>query len=382
MFYNFNPSGSNHNADVNSFQRPVVESFWFETLQSGKRQPYGCGKICQADRQEIYHWSPKYTEILGGTNAINISFHPLPSGHYCLSRTCFSSDFLSALHSVNPSNPSWNGQITDVSSADELMSLGHRTTMEMPKVRLFTLAWVIPVETFRLFSSHALTLYRSLKTEAIGCQVTPDGQIEGRSVTPSQTVKSILKTLARRRRLPFPNGEFDALLKQDCSMIIYGKANLISWFDDRLTAMSVQERENTTFCTSLKFSPARPFLMTGIGASQKELRRIGQKFSLPVWDVRKRNAKSTDVVKPFKDDELIKLWECLKGSLWGDRDKYAQGIQLWREYRNHHKATAESALASLLQWSLDAYRGLDAMQFKQTQQVHAMIDMLDELLKS
>ena len=122
--------------------------------------------------------------------------------------------------------------------------------------------------------------------------------------------------------------------------------------------------------------------MTGIGKSNAELRRVRKHFSVPVWDVRRFNAKTSGCSKPFADDELINLWECLKESFWGAKDRYQQGIKLWNEYRQKHPATAESALETLLQWSLDAYRGLDAMQFKQTQQVHAMIDMLDELFSN
>ena len=118
------------------------------------------------------------------------------------------------------------------------------------------------------------------------------------------------------------------------------------------------------------------------GKSNAELRRVRKHFSLPIWDVRRFAAKTTGGSKPFTDPELIKLWECLKESLWGSKDKYQQGVELWNECRLKHPATAESALETLLEWSLDAYRGLDAMQFKQTQQVHAMVDMLDELFSN
>ncbi|MBR5160568.1 MAG: hypothetical protein IKW80_02990 [Thermoguttaceae bacterium] len=382
MLYNSNSSDRNHDSSAHSYERPTVESFWFETLSNGKRQPYGCGAVCQSDKREIYHWSPGYSDLLGGIHAVNVSFHPLPSGRYCLSRTFWASDFPSALRSARHSNVSLTRRQVDTSSLEDLMALRQQAAMETPKVRMFTHAWVIFPQTLRLFGSHPLSLYRALRKESIGCQVTPDGQVYGQSVSPKETVIATLKTLSRRKSLPLPNGEFDAMLEQDCSMIIFGKTNLLSWFDDRLSAMSVSERESTSFCTSLKFSPDRPFLMTGIGKSNAELRRVRKHFSLPVWDVRRFNAKTSGCSKPFADDELIKLWECLKESLWGNKDKYQQGVELWNEYRQKRPAMAESALETLLQWSLDAYRGLDAMQFKQTQQVHAMIDMLEELFSN
>ena len=380
MFYNSNPSDFNQDINAHSYERSRVESFWFETLSTGKRQPYGCGAVCQSDKQEIYHWSPGYSDLLGGLNAINISFHPLPSGNYCLSRTFWASDFPSALRNARQTNVSLTRHLVDASSMEELMALKQQAAMELPKVRMFTHAWAICPQTLRLFGAHPLSLYRALIKERIGYQVTPDGHVYGQSVSPQETVRATLKTLSHRKRLPFPNGEFDAMLEQDCSMIIFGKANLLSWFDDRLTTMSVSERESTSFCTSLKFSPNRPFLMTGIGKSNAELRRIRKQYSLPIWDVRQYTSKTTGSSKPFTDPELIKLWECLKESLWGNREKYLQGVQLWNKYRKEHQTTADSALESLLQWSLDAYRGLDAMQFKKTQQVHAMVDMLDELI--
>ena len=119
--------------------------------------------------------------------------------------------------------------------------------------------------------------------------------------------------------------------------------------------------------------------MTGIGKSTAELLRVRKQYNLPVWDVRRFAPITSGCSKPFADDELIKLWECLKESLLGNKDKHQQGVELWNEYRDKHPATAESALETLLQWSLDAYRGLDAMQLKQTHQVHAMVDMLEEL---
>ena len=382
MLYNSNPSDYNHDSSAHSYERPTVESFWFETLSNEKRQPYGCGAVCQSDKREIYHWSPGYSDLLGGMRAVNVSFHPLPSGRYCLSRTFWASDFPSALRSARQSNVSYTRRQVDTSSMEELMALRQEAAMETPKVRMFTHAWVICPQTLRLFGSQPLSLYKTLRKEQIGCQVTPDGQVYGQSVSPKETVIATLKTLSRRKSLPLPNGEFDAMLEQNCSMIVYGKTNLLSWFDDRLTAMSVSERESTSFCTSLKFSPDRPFLMTGIGKSNAELRRIRKQYNLPVWNVQRLTAKTMGCSKPFTDPDLIKLWECLKESFWGSKDKYQQGVELWNEYRQKHPATTESALETLLQWSLDAYRGLDVMQLKQSQQIHAMIDMLEELISN
>lgn len=337
----------------------LVESLWFESQIGGSRRECASGKICKEDRKEIYHWSAGYSDLLGGLRAFNLSFHPLPSGRFCLSRTFYASDFSSALKDVRP-----NKALSSDSS-----------------YRLYTHAWVIPNQTLRYFGNHALALYRALQREEIGVTVNSGGVIAGQTPSACETVRCMIRTLASRSKSRLPSGEWEAMLESSGSLLVFGQSNLLPWFNRQLSVMSMRQREEISFCTSLRFSSRRPFQITGIGKSGRELRRAEKKFDLPVWDIRQNQTNSNPAeIKPFMDPELIQLWECLKECFWGDSSKYHQGVQLWNQYRQRHGASVDQARETLLEWSIDAYDGLEKMQMKHTQQVYAMVDMLDALL--
>ncbi len=354
-------SDSHENDGSNNKNSRLVESLWFESERGGKRHVLGSGILCREDRQEILHWSAGYSDLIGGYKAVNLSFHPLPSGKYCLSRTRYAPDFSTAL-------------------------VG-KTTNEQEKrpnliARMFTHAWIITPETLRYFGNQPLSIYSALKHEKIGCCVARDGFIPAEVLSVKGTVGSIIRSLAKRSKSSLPSGEFDVLLEQTSSLIIYGKSCLLPWLNNQLNVMSAAQRNEISFCTSLKFSSKRPFKLTGIGKSKRELNRVNAKYLIPVWDVRRFTPTDITVEgKPFADPELIQIWECLKESFLGNRDKCNQSIQLWNQYRQTHSSSVESARESLLEWSTDAYRGLGRLQNKQPRQIRVMLDMLDALLQ-
>lgn len=357
-----------------------------ESLLSRKGLPdvLAVGSVCDDDLGEILNWSiPRY-DFLGGPRGKNLSFHPLPSGRYCLSCSFWAKDFPSALKYRRPEK--LVHQRIHLVSADTNKPLAKQLNLircanAFPEETygLYTHCMIVSQDTLGCFANHPFILFEALRRGRIGCQRPEKGRIAGSELSTDATIRSLVHSLSQFHSSPVDYESFLLLAQREDSVVVFGRENLWNWFSGLFNQIAPSRRLDYSFCTAAPFSPQRPFHITGIGKNRMEWRRLKRDYGqIPRWNVLPENTEKPPV--KASDPDLIYLWRYLKESFWGDRDKFLQGIQLWKEYCQKNSSMVDSARESLLEWSVNAYQGIQGMQMKELRQMDAMMDMIDILL--
>ncbi len=208
-----------------------------EIFYTGKKTPniLAVGSVCDDDLGELVNWSIPRIDFLPGINGKNISFHPLPSGKYCISCTFWSPDFDSALEYRRPKRISAaRCFIPTVSSRLPLAAQLDKSCQEetFPEYTngLFTHCMVVSQETLGCFSNHPFVLFEALRRDRIGCQKPDNCRIPGSKLSTDATIRSLVHSLSQFQHSPIDYEPFLMLAQREYSVVVYGRGNLCNWF--------------------------------------------------------------------------------------------------------------------------------------------------------
>jgi hypothetical protein len=208
--------------------------------------------ISAADAHELAAWAPAYDSLSdAGPQAASFSFHPLPSGSFCLSRT------VAAAPGDSRGAP-----------------------------RIVTHCLVAAPAVLERFANHPFALYHAATfgRAPVVVDEVPERlealQFEGRAAAVDQLL------LARLAVNPGPRwmgALVAAALDSVCLAVTNGSPaeELISGL---LNCLPVSCRTEFSFATGLRFSPQRPFRIIASSSTVAELRALECRYNLTVLD--------------------------------------------------------------------------------------------------
>jgi hypothetical protein len=207
--------------------------------------------VCETDARELAIWCPSHDALLSpAPNAVSYSFHPLPSGNHCISRT-------------TPSGSEYSGR---------------------GGFRVYTQCLIVPPKVLLRFGNNPFALLRAALAGGMlrVYDKTPEELPPLRLLGSASAVdEQLLARLAKNPGGKWMAAAIEATLDSVVATL-GGNLPAEHLIAGVINCFPIRCRTELSFATGLKFSTQRPFRLMAFSGEADEQRRMERTYSLTV----------------------------------------------------------------------------------------------------
>jgi hypothetical protein len=237
--------------------------------------------VTDEDARELTTWCPSHDAMLSDDpEATSINFHRLPSGCYCVSRTC--------LAGSEYSGRGW---------------------------QVYSQCFLVRPDVLRRFANHPILFFQAavagghVRVLRNMPESLPSFELAGRGAAIDQrSLERVLMDLGARRLAAIVGSALGA-----DAMGIMHSLHGVSLFSALLSCIPVARRADHTFSTGLRFSTQRPFRWISLSTDPADVRHVERLSGLLVVDLSSGTASFARRNSSYTDD----LERVLTDKDWG-----------------------------------------------------------------